>query len=308
MFIFRPKYKDRNGEMQESSKWYVSFVGPDGIKRRLPAFKGKKASESFGRNLEELSGAVASRQPLPAELSGWLEGLPPATAEKLKAWGLLSNVRTAAGKTLQEHVEDWQAYLIAKGNTLKHANLHRSRVESIFTGCRFAYHGEISAAKVASFVHEMTQTRKNGKQVNVGLATKNHYLGAVKSFCTWMCKDGRASSNPVAYLDKLNAATDVRRKRRVLESEEIEWLLNTTEGGPVRQRLTGPERCLLYHLALGTGLRTAEIQSLRRESFNLAAEPPVVVVAAGYSKHKRGRYLAAVRFACGAAEAVSGRA
>ena len=45
---------------------------------------------------------------------------------------------------------------------------------------------------------------------------------------------------------------------------------------------------MLYHLALGTGFRAAEIASLTRESFALDTDPPTVTVKAGYSKNRRG--------------------
>ena len=51
--------------------------------------------------------------------------------------------------------------------------------------------------------------------------------------------------------------------------------------------MTGPERALLYRLALTTGLRANELRSLTRTSFRLDADSPTVTVAAAYSKHRR---------------------
>jgi len=51
--------------------------------------------------------------------------------------------------------------------------------------------------------------------------------------------------------------------------------------------VTGPDRAMLYRLAVGTGFRASELASLAPESFDLGANPPTVTVEAGYSKHRR---------------------
>jgi len=51
--------------------------------------------------------------------------------------------------------------------------------------------------------------------------------------------------------------------------------------------MDGPERSLLYRLALETGLRAAELKSLTRGEFALDVEHPGVTVRAGYSKNRR---------------------
>jgi len=277
MFVFRNTFTDRKGKKREAAKWYCDFTAAAGTRCRLPAFTDHKASEALGRRIDRLVACRASGESLPLDIQRWLEGLPDAIRGALHKFGLLDGVRVAAGKTITEHLADWKAYLESKGNTKEHADKSRSRAEKITTGCKFTFHGDISAAKAAAFLHNL----------NVGKSTYNHYLTALKGFCSWMCKDGRATSNPVAYLAKVNAATDVRRERRVLAVDEIELLLTTTEAEPTRHGLTGGERSLLYRLALATGLRVSELASLRRESFDMSLSPPVVTVAAGYSK--RGR-------------------
>ena len=51
--------------------------------------------------------------------------------------------------------------------------------------------------------------------------------------------------------------------------------------------MTGPDRAMLYRLALETGLRWSELASLKRRSFDLKAKPPSVTVEASHSKHRR---------------------
>jgi integrase len=48
--------------------------------------------------------------------------------------------------------------------------------------------------------------------------------------------------------------------------------------------MTGPDRAMLYRVAVGTGFRANELRSLTPESFDLDANPPKVTVEAAYSK------------------------
>src|SRR5262249_27614559 len=51
--------------------------------------------------------------------------------------------------------------------------------------------------------------------------------------------------------------------------------------------MAGPERALLYWVAVETGLRSNELRSLTRASFDLNDAAPTVTVEAAYSKHRR---------------------
>jgi integrase len=64
-------------------------------------------------------------------------------------------------------------------------------------------------------------------------------------------------------------------------------LVDAAEHGQVRGRLSGPDRAMVYRIALGTGYRSGELQSLTPESFSLDGEYPVVVVEASASKLRR---------------------
>ena len=121
----------------------------------------------------------------------------------------------------------------------------------------------------------------------IGAASFNYYLVAFKAFAKWMVKDGRASESPVAHLDGVNARTDRRRERRALTVEEVRTLLTATEKQPERHGMTGPERAILYRVAVETGLRAGELSSLARASFILDGKRPTVTVDAAYSKRRR---------------------
>jgi len=99
--------------------------------------------------------------------------------------------------------------------------------------------------------------------------------------------EGKASKSPIAYLKGLNVETDRRHDRRALTTEEVKKLLETAQKGPFHHKMSGPERRLLYLLALETGLRWSELYSLTKTSFNLDHDPPTIKVKASFSKRKR---------------------
>ena len=282
MYVFKNRFTNRRGEQQETGKWYVGFADAAGRQCRVPGFVDKKASEGFGRRIEQIIALKAAGEGMPLDMVKWLEGLPDANRKALNKLGLLGNQRMAAGKTLTDHVADWKLYLEAKGNTSKHANLVTSRAQKVIDGCKFTFISDLNASCVMTYLAGL----REGEDA-IGAQTSNFYLQAIKQFCHWLCRHGRASANPVEYLEGLNVRTDRRHDRRALEVDEIRWLLDTTAKGPDIYKLTGPTRALLYRLALESGLRSAELASLTRDSFDLAADPPTVTVKAGYSKHKR---------------------
>jgi len=121
----------------------------------------------------------------------------------------------------------------------------------------------------------------------MSIATSNHYLRAVKSFGGWLVRSRRLPSHPFVHLSALNARTDIRHERRTITAEEFDRLIVATMAAGPRRRLTGGERAVLYTVAAFTGLRAGELASLTPASFRLADDPPVVSVAAAYSKHRR---------------------
>lgn len=284
--LFKAAYRDRQGRARESAKWYVEFRDHNEAIRRLPAFASKHASEEMGRNLVKLAEyhKATGGQTDPA-LSRWLAGLPQRTRDKLVSIGLLHPERVAAGKQLADHLDDFAAALAAKGNTPFHVRVVTSRARRIIDGCGFRYYSDLDAAKVLAFLDDLrTDTEKKR---GISAQTFNFYLASIKQFCRWMVKNRRALENPVAHLDGLNVKTDRRRDRRALTVDELVRLLASTRSGPERAGMAGPERALLYQLAVETGLRANELRSLTRASFDLDAETPTVAVEAAYSKRRR---------------------
>ena len=285
--LFKATYRDRKGRSRESSKWYAEFRDHNETIRRVPTFTSKAAAGEFARNVEKLVGFHrASGGQMDPNLGPWLETLPTAIKTKLVEIGLLDGRRVAIAKTLSNHLDDFAASLKAKGDKPEHVKLVTGRARRIIEGCDFRFWSDLSASRVATYLHERRQ-----KEKRFGAQTSNFYLQVIKHFCSWMIRDRRASENPFAHLGSVNINTDRRHDRRALSVEEMRRLLDEVHNGPDRSgrtwHMTGPERAMLYRVAMETGFRSSELRSLTRSSFDLDGDPPTVTVEAAYSK--RGR-------------------
>ncbi len=194
--------------------------------------------------------------------------------------GLVSPFEEHEKRPLNEHVDEYERHLCNSGATKHHIETVVPRVRKVLDGCGLMFWPDLSGSRVQGFI---AQLRTDGRSIQ----TCNFYLQAVQQFCRWMVRDGRASDSPLAHLRGNNVRVDRRHDRRAFTHDELRALLEWTRTRPTRYNMTGPERALLYGLAVETGLRAGEIRSLTTRSFSLESEPPTVTVKAAYSKHRR---------------------
>jgi len=290
MRLFKGTYRDRQGKKRTARKWTVEFTDHQGRTRRVTAFADKGASGEFGAKVERLVALKANSQPPDGGLVEWLEGLPPRLRQGLAERDLLDGRSKVAAKPLAEHLDDFRAALKAKANTERYVELVCGRVERVLDGCGFKVWTDVSARAMRDYLAEQRADGKDAKgNVKRGISaqTSNFYLQAVKQFAKWMVREGLASASPLEHLQGLNVQTDRRHDRRALTVAEVRRLITKTAKEPELRGMTGPERAMLYRVAVETGLRAGELRSLTRASFDLDAERPTVTVAAAYSKHRR---------------------
>ncbi len=284
MRLFKATYKDKKGNTRKTKKWYLDF--PDHLDRRhkMALFTHKRASKEFKERLSKLiTIRMSGDQVLSVDLQRWIEGLPERFTKKLVKWGLLDSHRATAGKPLSEHLEDFKQSLIAKGNTEKHANLMYYRANKTLEECNFIYFKDISLSRVENYLSDLRKGKK--KKKGISAQTFNFYVQAVKQFCNFMVKDRRVTENPLKYLQKVNVKPHLRYKRRALEPDEIRELLEATESAEEIYGVSGHDRAVLYRLAVETGLRASELDSLTVDSFDFKNN--TVTVEAGYSKNRK---------------------
>ena len=181
---------------------------------------------------------------------------------------------------LADHLDAYKQHLTAKNDDSEHVEQTYSAICKVIDGCEFKVFDDIQVSPVEKWISIQRE------RPDFGIRTANYYTKAVKAFLTWMVKDGRAPSNPLAHYAELNGKVDVRRKRRALSQEDFRRLVEAARKGKVFRRLSGPNRAMLYEVAAYTGLREGELASLTRTSFDLDADPPTVTVEADKSKHR----------------------
>ena len=185
-------------------------------------------------------------------------------------------------RPIAEHVADFRAMLVAKRNTAKHVEMTVSRVESLITKTRATSVTDLTPSTV---LHALKGIHNDGRS----LETVNSYLRSIKSFTRWLWRDKRTADDRLTTLEGFNTATEEpRHARRELSTEELTYLLKFVERHTLSaHKLAGPDRAMLYHLALGTGFRVNELRSLTPASFDLDGDSPTVTVEAAYSKRRR---------------------
>ena len=186
-----------------------------------------------------------------------------------------------ARKPLADHLRDFRAYLHSKGGSAKHATNKANRAERLITElakCRTL--GDITITNVQSGVEHLAS---GGSSIQ----TRNHYLDAAKMFATWLVRDGRSPDNPIAFLSRRSPLPDLRRVRRPLTADECRRLIRSLDHAQSLDGMSPEDRKILYLIAIGTGLRAAEIKSLTPERFQLDGPRPSVTVKAGYTKNRK---------------------
>ena len=281
MRLFKTSFRNRKGRIQTAGKWYGEFQDHHERTRRMPLFTDRAASDECLRGIGKLVAYHRSSggQTDPALLQ-WIENLPSRIKTRLLEIGLLDARRVASAKTLNEHVGDYRAALLAKGDCAEHVSKTCNAIQRIMQACGFTFWTDIQASGIGTYLAGLRG--ENG----IAARTFNRQLQACKSFSSWMVKERRASENPLHHLSGLNIRTDQRRIRRALSTADMQKLLDAARTGPERYGIDGPQRALIYELAATTGLRVSELASLTVGSFSLG-ESPSVEIQAAYSKNRR---------------------
>ena len=292
MRICKVKYRNRDGKIYTSEKWYLDFYDHLERRHKLSGFNAKRPTELLAQNIETLISYRIAGQGVPVELQRWVETLPKDLMNNLVKWGLIDKQRAESQKNLEMHLDEWRQSILASGKTEKHASQQRDRVKKIFAACGFNYCIEISASKLQLEIAKLKRTVKTRHKKKKGLydkvignasqQTKAYYLKACKQFCNWMVADGRFSQNPIQMV-KIDPGKG--QKRAALETDELRRLLAFTETAGVSYSLTGHQRAIVYQVAAETGLRASEIDALHIRDFEM--EKGFVELPGDFTKNKQ---------------------
>ncbi len=243
---------------KRGSIWYFRYTDADGVKQSRKGCSDKRTTEELARAAESEAAKVKAGLFDPKEAA----------------------YRDHEVKPLADHLADFQRSLLAKDGTPKHAQVTGYRVRRVLDMAKVERISGLSLSKVTDALQAI-RTEDGFNQETI-----NHYIRAVKAFSRWLWKDKRAREHNLAHLATSNPNGDRRYIRRPLTPEEAARVIEAAEQGPEVMGMTGPDRAMLYMVALGTGFRAMrELRPLTPERFNLDADPPTITVRAGYAKN-----------------------
>jgi integrase len=275
MNIYRQNYKSKDGKTGKTSKFYIEFLDHSKLRHKIPAFSDKRASESFGRNIESLINCRISGLEHDIKLNQWLETLPSSILRKFTSWGVIDGQRAEITKPLTEHIADYVKTLEAKGFSVGYVRHIKNYLKKTVDECRFYYFRDITKSAFEIYIGKLKTSFSN--------TTAGHYIDGLKTFLNWAEMDGRILRNPIAKVGK-----PVRNSKRkgILTPEQFICLIkNTFEKNVLIDNISGEQRAVLYMLAGTTGLRRNELLNLIWSDITLSDDSPFVLARACITKN-----------------------
>jgi integrase len=204
--------------------------------------------------------------------------------ERLVEWGVVDSRRISIHleKPLAEHVADFALALDAKGDCETHARREAAALTNIFSACKFQKWTDLDAHTLITHLRNLQRAGAFGER------TFNAHVKTAQHFARWMVQNQRATESPLKHLTTV-PQTEKRCQRRALTVDEQRRLVAATAKGPTHHNMTGPERALVYRLALETGLRAGEIRHLTPASFDFTA--CTVSLPSAYTKNRKAAEL-----------------
>jgi integrase len=231
----------------------------------------------------------------------------------LKREGIVSDQDEAyarhAALALVTHIDAWTETLRSRGLTPQHVKLHSSRAMRVVALIKGADLAKIEAprpatrkgvakaeaelrrwvgmAKIGDLTTENVQTkallrlREDGRS----LQTLEHHRNAIRALAIWLHDTHRVREPLLRGLKGYSVKEDPRHERRTVSVAELRRLIEAAAAGKPFRGMTGAQRALCYRLAVASGLRYTETDSITPESFDWSSKPAAVTIKAGYAKN-----------------------
>jgi len=268
-------------------KYIVAFFDDRVTPRKRWRFNTRLADKAAAREIQRkiddlIDFSVAKKLPS-GNMADWIESCPDYLRAKLIEARLIDDRHCR----MDDLVAMFRQALADKGSTANHVDKTVKRLQTVLDGCKIATTADMTTTAIERYLADQrTSKAKGGKLRGFSRATSNHYAAAIKQFSAWLLRERIVNTDPLSDLKSLNAKVD-RQERMVLGADDLRRLVQTTRTEPERFSMSGPDRALLYQLAVETGLRASELRSLTRASFDLAAADPIVTIEAADAKNRR---------------------
>ncbi len=190
--------------------------------------------------------------------------------EELRAAGVETHRRTRVTR-IAGLIEEYRHDLERRGRCVRYVRETAAQLTTIL--------GDLKdlGACTPQYLRRALNRLKDGE---ASPRTRNLYRSAVRTFFTWLIREGRWGHNPADRIATSSTA-EPARQRRALSPDEESRLLAAAPAA----------RALVYLVALRTGLRRGELAKMTWNDLVLDNEAPTFRVRASVAKNRREAVL-----------------
>jgi integrase len=183
-------------------------------------------------------------------------------------------------------IDDFESDLRASRCCDSHVALTVSQVKTTFYACGIKSFRDLMRSDAATKINSHLAGKKC-KQADRPISdrTRNSYVTAIRQFVKWCVESDRLPYCKLAKNIKKIEETTKAVKRRAASNNELRCILAAARKGDTVEGLTGEDRYWLYRVAVSTGFRAAELQSLTPSAFKLRQAVPEIWVEGAYTKN-----------------------
>lgn len=273
MYLVAPHGKKR--------KWDIRVRIHDGRIVKIPGDRDRNTAQRIGQRLALLVRAKVNGDGPPVELRAWIDNMPESLSSRLVELGLLEQRRLTQTKALVDHIDDFQQVVAGRrSNSAEHAKEQAAKVRRMVKKLGITNFADLTEDTLAHLLLNL----------NRSLATRRHYIVAMKDFAKWMSRVKRANENPLANMRAPGQYENPEIERQPLNVQQFQKLmkyLDTFERYPHQKtRWTAADRKLVYWTAVKTGFRRGEMMSMRKAHLLLDQSPALVCIKAADAKNK----------------------
>jgi len=190
----------------------------------------------------------------------------------------LESISIQSKRSITEHLDDFKAMLTALQRSESHVTRTKVFITEVCTKAGFVSASDISADGLNKVVAEMQAEDKAARTIQGRVV-------AMKAFTKWLTDHDKLAHDPLRSVKRPSTKTDRRRRRRMLLPTEWPYLKAATLKSGPRNGISPIERITLYETAIQTGLRSAELRSLKKVDLFLAGDKPYIRCRAENTKN-----------------------
>lgn len=267
--------------MKSKKKVITTIYDAGGERHRVRWFQNKPVSEECERRVQEILEFKQAQKALTPEHRKWLECQRPKHIEFLMAWGIIDTNDVAFVRIAIEIVEEWIAEITANGRAKQHVVQCRSHVLGILDKAGIVYLKDLTKDRLKIALIELEREREWSPR------TYDSWLVDFKTWIHYCMERGYLQEDLGKGLKKKEVVERRRTRRDLKPADLIRLIVSAFHSSKTIAGMTGPERALLYIVAVLAGWRWGELRQIQRLEVFLNEEIPYIAPAAAKQKSRR---------------------